>query len=66
LYSWLWALVRESRDTGGVSALLRTVQTCERLLHACPGQLVGLTCDDSVASQSRLGCVMRWRELSAS
>jgi len=54
-----------SRVTGGVSGLLRTAPTCERLRHACPGELVVLSCDNSVASQSRLVCVMLSRELSA-
>jgi len=49
LYSWLWALVRGSRVTGGVSPLWRAAAACERLRCTCPGELVGLSCADSGA-----------------
>jgi len=49
LYSWLWALVRGSRATGGVSPLWRAAAACERLRRTCPGELVGLSCADSGA-----------------
>jgi len=66
LYSWLWALVLESRVVGGVSPLWRATAACERLRRTFSGDLVGLSDADSGACQSRLGSVMHWRESSGS
>jgi len=42
----------------GVSPLPRAAAACERSRRICSGELVGLSCADSGAGQSKLGSVM--------